>query len=184
MGPTSCLSESVKKPTLKLLSVRQQWVSPHGPAHLAPRHSQRSPGLKHTPSIGPAPCACSQQWQWARALSDGHAELTWRVSVICRPGRSQNLSLHTSFRKTKEKLSTLCLMCFRTQKSHTSLRILPHEGSRSIEQMYPWEVYDTSESSRADRRYLSPTYSESEPEEVTTVRNAKSQHKTWRNRKK
>ena len=127
MGPTSCLSESVKKPTLKLLAVRQQWVSPRGPAHLAPRHSQRSPGLKHTPSIGPAPCACSQQWQWARALSDGHAELTWRVSVICRPGRSQNLSLHTSFRKTKEKLSTLCLMCFRIQKSHTSLRILPHE---------------------------------------------------------
>lgn len=52
MGPTSCITASMKKSTFKLLGVRQQWVGPRGPAHLAPRHSLRGPGPQALPSLG------------------------------------------------------------------------------------------------------------------------------------
>ena len=135
MGPTSCLTESMRKPILKLLGVRQQWVSPRGPAHWFPG-PPRGPRASNTHSLTRA---SSPRLLPAAAVAAGFV----RVSMICRPGRSQNLTFHTNFRKTTGKLSTLYLMCFRTQKCHTSLRILPHEGARSIEQMYSWQVYDS-----------------------------------------
>lgn len=159
MGPTSCITASMKKSTFKLLGVRQQWVSPRGPATWlpgtlrGPRASNTSPCSGQLPV--PAPSSGSDSGLCQMATWSSHRG--WADFVICRPGRSQNLSLHTYFRKTEEKLSALYLMCFRIQKSHISLRILPHEGARSREQMCPWQVYDSPRIQQGWQK-VSPTY--------------------------
>lgn len=67
---------------------------------------------------------------------------TWLVSMcrkltqIYRPGRDHKLSFSATFGKIQEMLSALRLLCCNIQRSHTSLRILPQERARNMEQVY------------------------------------------------
>lgn len=94
-----------------------------------------SPTHPHPTSCGrlsvcaPDDCKSKLQQMASEHAQKGRQNLqTWK---------SKNLSFHSTLGKAKERLAAPSLVLYRTERRHSSLRILPQEGARSMEQVYP-----------------------------------------------
>ena len=58
-----------------------------------------------------------------------------KQATICGQGETINLSYSAIFWKTKERFPLASLVTGRNQRRHNSLRILPQEGARGVEQV-------------------------------------------------
>lgn len=86
------------------------------------------------PILQPGPCVHSQGQLWEQVLVDKEHMQKWGRDLWAKE-KPKNLGYSTTFRKTKQnkKLSTAILVYYRSNKRHTSLRIVSRERIRSME---------------------------------------------------
>lgn len=128
--PINYIMNSIKKPTHKVLRKPCLWILPIGP------WATPAPCVPHPYSLSTlANTLCMVLKMVGKSklqrMASEHAQ---KVGPNLQASKVTNLRCGTTFGK-KEMVRTGHVCC-RTERRRTSLRILPQEGARCMEQMY------------------------------------------------
>lgn len=109
----------------------------------------------HTPPtmrLTPYVCSWGLHWQWVV-----ERECTRKKGQGLWSREKPQMNWGATFRKTKERLPGAGLVNSKIQRKYTNWRILPQEGARSMEQVYPNKVGE-SPRYKLDKWQVSPTW--------------------------
>ena len=129
MDPTTCLADSIKNLVNKPLWMPRQWIHPTGswtPQRFCMAHPHIPLFFGQIPMNAPNGGIKSKFWQ----VGNEHTQKA-NISLQARD-RQQTCTLVPHLGKKRGRLSALVLLHCRTERRHTSLRILPQD--RATEQ--------------------------------------------------